>query len=221
MSRNYAVKPPTLPRPTTGFILDGEMPPLGQLAIAGTPPRGRARPPPLNIVRRGTGLRVDIPEPPQAPFQAQDRGHEVAPNLFVGGHEAVTAALAPGGVGITHVLNVAPADVHYGTSHPPHIEGYMEVSMADTNDQDIVSPIAKALPFIRDAIRGGGTVLVHCFGGRSRSPTIAMAHLVAENTMTVEAARAQVMARRPCAAPSLSFHVQLDAWGAKHRAVVG
>jgi predicted protein tyrosine phosphatase len=54
-----------------------------------------------------------------------------------------------------------------------------------------------------------GSVLVHCGGGVSRSPTLVMAWLIAARGWTLRASYAHVLQARPCIGPSGGFMAQL------------
>lgn len=97
----------------------------------------------------------------------------IAPRLWVG---AASAAANLGWLrarGITHVVNVASEVPDY---HAAELT-YHSMNMRDSSD-DMV-PMMHALPnacsFIDAALAAGGTVLVHCRMGLSRSAAVAVA----------------------------------------------
>lgn len=59
------------------------------------------------------------------------------------------------------------------------------------------------------AIASGGTVLVHCFMGKSRSAAIIAAYLIARHRMTVHESLAFLTAIRPQIQPNTGFLRQL------------
>ena len=82
--------------------------------------------------------------------------------------------------GITHIVNATP-------SSPCHHDGkisYLRVAIDDKPGVDIRAHFEASRAFIASAIAAGGTVLVHCHMGRSRSATLCAAYLVAEHSVT-------------------------------------
>ena len=63
--------------------------------------------------------------------------------------------------------------------------------------------------FIRDSINSGGTVLVHCFAGVSRSSTCVIAYLMQEKKKTFFEAFTFVRSKRQIAFPNIGFQKQL------------
>ena len=72
---------------------------------------------------------------------------------------------------ITHILTVCPV-------RPLHFPGivYKLVSISDSPDQRIDLKFQECFDFIREALLSGGTVLVHCFQGVSRSASIILGY---------------------------------------------
>ena len=76
--------------------------------------------------------------------------------------------------GITHILTVAQG------IYPkfPTLLNYKLVNILDCPSANIKQHFQSCIKFIKDAISSGGTVLVHCFAGVSRSATIVIAYLM-------------------------------------------
>lgn len=76
---------------------------------------------------------------------------------------------------ITHILNVASEiNIVERVNHK-----YAKYGVDDDCDQADISNIMKdALSFVKCAIEEGGTVLVHCLEGKSRSVCVAIAYIV-------------------------------------------
>ena len=64
-----------------------------------------------------------------------------------------------------------------------------------------------------DALAAGGTVLVHCQMGSSRSASFVIAWLMTSEDMTFEQALDKVVKCRPCVRPNKGFEAELRKWG--------
>jgi dual specificity phosphatase 12 len=63
--------------------------------------------------------------------------------------------------------------------------------------------------FIDDAIASGGSVLIHCQAGVSRSVTVAASYLMKQQKISCEAALEMIRLKRPSAKPIRYFVEQL------------
>ena len=87
---------------------------------------------------------------------------EVRPGLLIGSIGPASNQAWLGSGKITHVLSLC-ADV------PCIVEGVLykhEAGLQDTPGSDLESRLPRCVDYIRDAISGGGCVLVHCFQGK-------------------------------------------------------
>lgn len=148
---------------------------------------------------------------------------EVVPSLYLGSvnHSAESVLRA---LNITHVVNVAAFGADRST--PPagiEPENYLALSIPDVPTYDIVPHLEDTIKFIRAAIVGqrnergervGGTVLVHCQLGVSRSAAIVIAYLMVTepSCRRFDDAHAFVKRKRPCVYPNLGFSVALTKW---------
>ena len=55
---------------------------------------------------------------------------------------------------------------------------YLEIDLNDSPDEDAYEHFQEAAQFIDDALSGGGSVLVHCGAGVSRSSTMVIAYFI-------------------------------------------
>ncbi len=83
------------------------------------------------------------------------------------------------------------------------------IHLIDEEASDIQAHFADTRHFINAIFAQGGAVLVHCWAGISRSPTIVMAYLIQEFGMTYRQAFAYVMKKRKIICPNPSFVKQL------------
>ncbi|EQC39372.1 hypothetical protein SDRG_03574 [Saprolegnia diclina VS20] len=129
--------------------------------------------------------------------------------LYVGG--AVVAAKHETllGHGITHIINCA------GTVTPdyfPHLFSYYHLRLRDHATQDIHRHFYNVFHFIDAAREANGKVFVHCVKGISRSPTMAIAYLMAREQLGLYPALERVRASRPVIDPNAGFIFQLNEW---------
>jgi serine/threonine/tyrosine-interacting protein len=83
--------------------------------------------------------------------------------------------------GITHVLNLSGMAATY-----PQRFTYLTIELRDKDHANLLSCIPASNLFMESAIESGGSVLVHCNGGRSRSPALVIAFLMSTLTIPFE-----------------------------------
>ena len=137
-------------------------------------------------------------QPPESPAR-------VLPYLYVGGREDAENLDALMALGITHVLNAAAS---LDEVHAEHFL-YLKLELDDDDEEDIAGAFDAAISFIADAKEGGGTVLVHCVAGMSRSVALVLAWLLYAERMQLRAALDLVRQRRPIALPNPGFRLAL------------
>ncbi|KAL2653722.1 hypothetical protein R1flu_021850 [Riccia fluitans] len=107
---------------------------------------------------------------------------------------------------VTHVLAVAG-----GVDMPfPRDFKYMRIEVLDSAEVDLAHHFDRCFAFIDEARMNGGGVLVHCFAGRSRSVTVAVAYLMKNYGLRLPQALAHVTSRRKEAQPNPGFLRQLQ-----------
>ena len=89
---------------------------------------------------------------------------------------------------ITHILQVMPRNVqpfHKGVStilnwliFPFQHFIYKIIPLADNCDEAILKYLNTSCRFIKNAVEGGGIVLVHCFSGNKASLVVMIAYLM-------------------------------------------
>ena len=85
---------------------------------------------------------------------------------------------------MTHILTVASGI----TPKFPTNFTYKVVYILDSPSANLKAHFNSCIKFIKQALDQGGTVLVHCFAGVSRSATIVIAFLMQEYGMTLNEA---------------------------------
>jgi atypical dual specificity phosphatase len=105
---------------------------------------------------------------------------------------------------VTHVLTVCP-------TRPNHFEGicYKLVSIPDSPNHRIDLLFDECFEFINSALANGGTVLVHCFQGVSRSASVVIAYLMKYKKMKFDRAFEFLKKRRSIVNPNFGFVDQL------------
>ncbi|KAI9513226.1 protein-tyrosine phosphatase-like protein [Russula earlei] len=111
--------------------------------------------------------------------------------------------------GITHVVSVCP-------DHPLQGPHHMIIPVQDSEYDDILIYLPEACRFIRNALEGGGRVLVHCLMGVSRSATVVAAYLMSTCHISVHKALSAVKRVRPQIQPNYGFIKELHAFEACH-----
>ncbi|CAH8261563.1 unnamed protein product [Arabidopsis lyrata] len=107
---------------------------------------------------------------------------------------------------VTHILTVASS---LRPAHPDDFV-YKVVRVVDKEDTNLEMYFDECVDFIDEAKRQGGSVLVHCFVGKSRSVTIVVAYLMKKHGMTLSQALQHVKSKRPVASPNAGFIRQLQ-----------
>eukprot|EP00347_Sterkiella_histriomuscorum_P016112 403354447 len=86
---------------------------------------------------------------------------------------------------------------------------YRVINILDMPYVNIMKHFASAISFIRDAISSGGTILVHCYAGISRSASCVIAYLMQDKGMPFFEAMSYVRKRRHIVFPNFGFQRQL------------
>lgn len=119
---------------------------------------------------------------------------QIIPNLIVASFEESFDDEVLSLYHISHILNVAE-ELHVSERVG---RMYAKFGVADDCDKtDIRVILSECLSFIKAAIASGGTVLVHCLEGKSRSVCVVLCHLVFESGFTFEQAFEHIKTTRP------------------------
>ena len=88
------------------------------------------------------------------------------------------------------------------------------IEAEDNTKTDITIYIDECLDYITNGLKSGN-VLVHCFGGASRSASMVIAYLMKTQNLSFEESQAFVKAKRKRIGPSDHFSSLLKDWGQK------
>jgi protein-tyrosine phosphatase len=90
------------------------------------------------------------------------------------------------------------------SAFPDHFR-YLRVNMRDNHSENLNERFMECYPFIEEARRDGGRVLIHCYKGQSRSAAIICAYLIYCHPMEVNQALKLIQLARPIAQPNNHF----------------
>ena len=139
----------------------------------------------------------------------------VAPRLYVGDESAAADLPSLVTSGVTHILNCTRMpNALDGQSGAPSGAQYMQLGLLD-NTADLPrmqEALGAGVEFIASALASGGTVLVHCHRGISRSATLAIAYLVRQTQTPAEQVFEQMRPKRRVIDPNLGYWVCLKTW---------
>ncbi|CAG9334560.1 unnamed protein product [Blepharisma stoltei] len=130
---------------------------------------------------------------------------EVIQNIFLGNFLAATNGKWLREIGIKYIIRVL--DDEKVELLPGFI--YFYIKAKDTKTQNIKKYLPGALDFIDDLIKKNEKVLVHCYAGISRSPSIVIALIMRNFRKTFDEAYEYLKERRPCIRPNKGFIKQL------------
>ena len=131
--------------------------------------------------------------------------NEVADNLYVGNISTATNKELLQEKGITHVINILSQRFE---PYPSDFE-YMHIHAYDVINWTLIYNFQATNLFIRDALKDGGKVYIHCMCGVSRSISILLAYLMTQSTKSLDVLLKEVQAVRPVANPNPGFIKQL------------
>ncbi|WZY72858.1 hypothetical protein YC2023_005098 [Brassica napus] len=149
--------------------------------------------------------------------------------LYLGSFAAASNKNALKSCNVTHILTVASS---LRPAHPGDFV-YKVVPVVDKEDTNLEAYFDECIHFIDEAKKQGGSVLVHCFVGKSRSGTlfpecfapcsvtIVVAYLMKKHGMTLTQALQHVQSIRPVANPNAGFIRQLQDLEKSLQAVFG
>ncbi|KAL7267385.1 hypothetical protein RUND412_010030 [Rhizina undulata] len=126
---------------------------------------------------------------------------EIVPNLFLTEQNIISR-------NITHVVSIFEGRVNLPSTNPPLKQ--LHIRLNDYSSEDILGELSRTTDFIREALDGGGRVVVHCLMGISRSPTVVAAYLIATKGLSAGEAVQQVKNRRGRVCPNMGFLLQLE-----------
>ncbi len=111
-------------------------------------------------------------------------------------------------VGITAVLSLQQAGVDLPQAAIERMRAACEpgivfhnISIHDYDPHAVIEALPRALSLLRTLLADGRVVYLHCSEGINRAPSVALAYLVRDEALAVDAAVAQLRACDPGARP--------------------
>jgi len=134
---------------------------------------------------------------------------EIIPGIYLGSVGAAYNKESLQKHGITHILTCASK---LQPRFPSEFK-YMCLHVLDSPNENICTYFRQANEFIRDALQDNDTekgkvdnrVLIHCFAGKSRSTSFALAYLMGRKGMTLREGLDLIRSKRPIAEPNPGF----------------
>lgn len=136
--------------------------------------------------------------------QAQESIAEIIPNLFLGDSSVAQNRDELLRRGIKRIVNVS-------VDLPTPFEdlAYLRVPIDDKLSSTIKRYFQETFEFIDAGLTAREGVLVHCFAGISRSPTIVCAYLMKKYALPYQTAFEAVRSKRCIVDPNFAFCIQL------------
>lgn len=132
-------------------------------------------------------------------------------NIYIGGIFALKNKAALARANITHILSVLRLQPNEETfaSYQHH-----RIDVDDVDDENLLEHFPSAVQFIQSGLDAGGSVLVHCAMGKSRSATVCIAYMLHQQraALTPQAALAIIRESRPLCEPNDGFMEQLSVY---------
>jgi predicted protein tyrosine phosphatase len=137
---------------------------------------------------------------------------QVDEHVFIGGYLAAADRDYVKRNGITRIVKLFADDPSYpgGATRLPGVT-YLVIDALDEPDYNISKAAAKALPFIREAIKNNERILVHCHMGVSRSATVVLFYMLVLKQYVLPIALGTLRNIRPWINPNPGFMRHLGA----------
>jgi protein-tyrosine phosphatase len=145
--------------------------------------------------------------------------HQILPGLWLGSLASVRRHDLLKKAGITHVITCLPySDIAERNIEIPEGIQWMIIPVEDALEDTIFPHIEAVVNAVGNALHINeqppigvkNRILIHCFGGISRSPSLAAAYVMWRLRLRWAAAVAYVRERRPCVNPNGSFLKDLE-----------
>ncbi|XP_075996372.1 dual specificity protein phosphatase 22-A [Genypterus blacodes] len=131
--------------------------------------------------------------------------NKVVDGLYLGNIRDAENRQALSQNGITHILSV------YNNAKPVFEDmTYLCIHAADASSQNLLQHFKEVIIFIHECRLSGGSCLVHCLAGVSRSTTMVVAYLMTVTPFSWDQCLTAVKAVRSFVGPNYGFQQQLQ-----------
>ena len=130
---------------------------------------------------------------------------QIVTGLYLGDYEDASKQSRLTERNITHIVNCAKEHKNYF----PNEYMYLTLNLDDSEQQVIYDRLEKSFNFIKKALDNGGSVLVHCHAGISRSASIVIYYLMKVTKSPYDRIYSFVKSKRAQVSPNKGFVMQL------------
>ncbi|KAH9933142.1 phosphatases II [Epithele typhae] len=152
-------------------------------------------------------------------YEMRRQCQEILPHLFLGPLQASKSIEILQSLGITHIVCIRDSKEAFSVRPRfPESFAYLVLDVQDSEEQNLISLFPGAKKFIDEAIANGGSVLVHCNGGISLSPSFVVMYVMQYYGLSWEDALHMVQNRRYCISPNGGFMTQIKEYESIYKA---
>ena len=131
---------------------------------------------------------------------------EIHPNVFISGDTVARNEELLRSIGITHIINCAG---NVCENYFPEDFYYIKYFMKDSNNYNIESLFYPTFIFMKNALKSGNKILIHCVQGASRSVSLCLGYIIFVKNISYEDALLKAKEIRQICSPNIGFQVQL------------
>jgi protein-tyrosine phosphatase len=131
---------------------------------------------------------------------------KVLEKLYIGSYKTAMSKTTLKSNKITHILCVGN---EMENLHKPNEFKFMKLQVDDSEDENILFNFESVFNFIEEGREKGG-VLIHCYGGISRSPTITAAYIMKKYNKSYEETLKMLTELKPDINPNEGFRNKLE-----------
>lgn len=131
---------------------------------------------------------------------------KIYPNLYLGDRHTSKNGSFIKKSKITHILIAGNRLRRHFTKKC----AYMQLDIFDHPSAKIINHFIESIQYIEEALAGGNNILIHCWGGVSRSATIVIAYIMVKEKKSLDEALQFVRQKRSMIRPNPGFMAQLE-----------